>query len=54
MLVLGVDLENRRMSKENEVLPKNLGADIRSRDWMYNLKYHRGRMASSLNIRSRV
>jgi hypothetical protein len=32
LLVLGVDLENRRTSGENEVLPENLGADVRSTD----------------------
>jgi hypothetical protein len=28
MVGLGVGLENRRMSGENEVLPKNLEADV--------------------------
>jgi hypothetical protein len=31
-----------RTSGENEILPKNLGADVRSQDRMYRPKYHRG------------
>jgi hypothetical protein len=28
LLVLGVDLKNKRMSEKNEVLPENLRADV--------------------------
>jgi hypothetical protein len=42
------------MSGENEVLPENLEANVRSRDWIYGLKYHSGRMALSPDVRSRV
>ena len=48
LLVLGVGLENRRTSKENEVLPESIEADIRSRDWTYGSKYHNGRMVQSV------
>jgi hypothetical protein len=48
LLVLGVDLENRRTSGENEVLPENLGANVRSQDQMYDPKYHSGRMVQSV------
>jgi hypothetical protein len=51
---LGVGLENRRTSGENEVLPKNLKANIQSRDWTYDLKHHSGRTAPSPYVRSRV
>ena len=54
IIVLGVGLENRRTSGENEVISKNLRAYVRSRDRTYGLKYHNRRMASSLDIRSRV
>jgi hypothetical protein len=39
--------------KKNEVLPENLEADIRSRDWMYGSKYHSGCMASP-DVQSKV
>jgi hypothetical protein len=32
--------------KKNEILPKNL----RSLDWMYDLKYHNGRMIRSITM----
>jgi hypothetical protein len=32
LLGLGICLENRRTSGENEVLPENLEANVRSRD----------------------
>jgi hypothetical protein len=32
LLVLGIGLENKRTSEENEVFFKNLEADVRSRD----------------------
>jgi hypothetical protein len=35
-------LENRRTSGENEILPENHGADVRSRDRTYNPKCHNG------------
>ena len=35
LLVLGVDLENRRTSGENEVLPENLEVDVWSWDQTY-------------------
>jgi hypothetical protein len=39
------------MSGENEVLPKNLEADIRSRDQTYGPKCHNGRTALSPDVR---
>jgi hypothetical protein len=53
-LVLRVDLENRRTSKENEVLPENLEVDVQSRDWTYGPKYHNRHMTLSPDVRSRV
>jgi hypothetical protein len=40
--------------EKNEVLPKNLEVDVRSRDRMYGLKYHSRCTAPSSNVRSRV
>jgi hypothetical protein len=54
LILLGVGLENRRTSGENEVLPENLEANVRSRDWTYGPKYHSERTAPSLDVRSKV
>jgi hypothetical protein len=42
---LGVDLEIRRMSGENEVLFENLKVDVRSLDRTYSPMCHSRRMA---------
>jgi hypothetical protein len=51
---IGVGLENRRTSGENEVLLENLEADVQSRYRMCGPKYHSGRTAPSLDVRYRV
>ena len=51
---LGVSLKDRRTSGENEILPKNLEADVQSRDQTYGPKYHSGHMAPCLDIQFRV
>jgi hypothetical protein len=48
LIGLGVGLENRRMSGENEVLPENLEADVLSQDRTYGPKYHNGRTIQSI------
>jgi hypothetical protein len=53
-ITLGVSLEDIRTSGDNEVLPKNFEANVRSRDQKYGLKYHSEHMAPSLDIWSRV
>jgi hypothetical protein len=40
--------------EKNEILPKNLQADIRSWDWTYSLKYHSERTAPSPDVRSKM
>jgi hypothetical protein len=42
LLDLRVGLEDRRTSGEKEALPKNLEADVRSRNQMYGPKCDRG------------
>jgi hypothetical protein len=54
LVSLGVGLEVRRTSRENEVFLENLEADIRSRDRTYGLKYHSGCTVSRLDVRSEV
>jgi hypothetical protein len=51
---LGIGLEDRRMSGENEVLPENFKVHIWSRDRTYGPKYHSRRTALSSDIRSKV
>jgi hypothetical protein len=45
---LGVDLKDRTTSGENEILPKNLEADVRSRDRTYGPLYHSGHTIQSV------
>ena len=54
MVGLGVGLEVRRMSGENEVLLETLKADVRSQDRIYGPKCHNERTAPSPDVRSRV
>jgi hypothetical protein len=54
LIALGIDLDNRRMSGQNEVLLESLEANIQSRDQTYSLKCHSRHTASSQNVRSKV
>ena len=54
LIGLRIDLENKRTSGQNEVLPENLEADIQSQDQMYGLKYHNKRTTSSTDVQSKV
>jgi hypothetical protein len=40
--------------EKNEVLPKNLEVDVSSRNRTYSPKYHSERMATSLDVQSKV
>jgi hypothetical protein len=53
-MALGLIWENRRMSEQNEVLPENLEVGVWSQDKTYGSKFLKGRVASSLDIWSKV